>query len=154
MCAALPLGKCVSDADCLTTGHVCSMAAPTEQCTCAGGLDTCRLLGTCVDYCTTPDVLASLTKANSAIVTCDPFLPNQCSGTLVCQSSTQCKTLTCVNGTGIVAKACGGMCMPAERVPASARLSDDGKKVVLQLNAPAKTGGFPCASLLSPDSMK
>jgi hypothetical protein len=152
-CAGLPLNTCLSDKDC-TTGFVCSTTSATQQCTCELGVDNCRLLGSCIDYCRSSDVESYLDKVNSAIVTCDPFLPNQCSGTLVCQSSTRCKTLTCEPGKGIVSKSCGGLCMPADRMPLSARLSDDGKKVVVMLNAPARSGGFPCASLLSPASMK
>ena len=147
------MGNCLSDKDC-TTGSVCSTTNASQQCTCVGGVDSCRLLGSCIDYCSSPDAQTYLEKVNAALVTCDPFLPNQCSGNLVCQSSTQCKTLTCEPGTGIVSKPCSGLCMPADRMPLSARLSDDGKKVVVMLNAPARSGGFPCASLLSPASMR
>jgi hypothetical protein len=81
------------------------------------------------------------------VVICDPFLPNTCSGGLVCQASSAGVQLVCKDDAGIVPVEVGGVCVPAERGLVSARFSADGKQITISLNAAARTAAFSCSSL-------
>lgn len=147
---SLEQGLCRKDSDCSSkgSGWMCSTDSLKQSCTCtpADGQDKCEVLGTCVEYCQTKAVQNQLAAANSQLVVCDPFLPNTCTGDLVCQSSSSCLQLTCTAGEGIKTARCTGLCLPAVRLLIAARFSDAGDAVVVNLNAPAKAGSFPCSS--------
>lgn len=80
---------------------------------------------------------------------CDPFLPNTCSGGLVCQPSSAGVQLVCKEGEGIIPVEVGGVCVPAKREPISARFSADGKVVTVTLNAAARDVKLGCSSLFN-----
>jgi hypothetical protein len=140
-------GLCMRDSDCTGTSK-CSMDSFNKSCSCSptDGQDKCELLGTCVEYCQTKAVIQQLADANQQLVICDPFLPNSCSGGLVCQPSSACLELKCEPGVGIKPVQCRGLCLPAVRLLTSARFCDAGNAVFVSLNAPAKSGSFPCSS--------
>ncbi|KAF8072463.1 olpB [Scenedesmus sp. PABB004] len=146
--AANLTGLCRRDADCTGRAEVCSTATPVQSCACAAadGTDQCQQLGRCVDICSTPAAAEQLEAAARQVLSCDPFLPNTCAGGLVCQSSAQCLTLTCVPGVGVTTARCSGLCLPAVRLLAGARFSDASDAVLVDLNAPARAARFPCAS--------
>jgi hypothetical protein len=81
------------------------------------------------------------------VVVCDPFLPNTCSGGLICQASSAGVQLVCKDDAGIVPVEVGGVCVPAKRELVSARFSADGKQITISLNAAARTAAFSCSSL-------
>lgn len=139
-------GTCRDDRDC-ASGQLCDKSSVKEQCTCKAGVDNCQTVGSCVDVCAAPKTRAELAKASIA-VPCDPFLPNQCSGTLVCQATAKCTTLQCEPGKGLVTQACKGLCLIGERLLDTARLSDTGREVLVTLNAGARSGSFVCAAIL------
>jgi hypothetical protein len=86
------------------------------------------------------------------VVVCDPFLPNTCSGGLVCQASSAGVQLVCKDDAGIVPVEVGGVCVPAKRELVSARFSADGKQITISLNAAARTAAFSCSSLFDSSS--
>jgi hypothetical protein len=90
-----------------------------------------------------------LQTANSQVVVCDPFLPNTCSGGLVCQASSAGVRLVCNDDSGIVPVTVGGVCVPAERKVLAARFSPDGKQITITLNAAARTAAFSCSSIFT-----
>jgi hypothetical protein len=141
---------CRSDRDCINPGTACGDAAATVlNCTCSAedGSDLCERLGTCQDFCSLPSVVAQLAATNAQVLECDPFLPNTCTGTLVCQPSSQCVRLACTPGSGALSTVrCAGVCLPVVREPLGARFSDAGDAVLLALNAPALGGRFRCAA--------
>lgn len=131
------------------------MSNTTTWCSCSitDGQDKCELLGQCVDYCSTPSVINELADANKQVVDCDPFLPNTCGGDLVCQSSSQCWKLACDSAYAkLTTVQCAGLCLPAVRLMVGARFSDAGDAVVVDLNAPAKSGQFPCSAVFDSSS--
>jgi hypothetical protein len=83
------------------------------------------------------------------VVVCDPFLPNTCSGGVVCQPSSAGVQLVCRDDAGIVPVEIGGVCLPAKRELLSARFSPDGKQISIALNAATRTAAFSCSSLFA-----
>lgn len=152
--AALPAGRCESDSDCQVSskGSICEQASTTTTCTCSAGADACKQLGTCIGFCDSTQAKRKLATANSQVVACDPFLPNTCSGGLVCQPSSAGVQLVCRDEAGIVPVEIGGVCAPADRRLLSARFSPDGKHVAIALNAAARTAAFSCSGLFTPVS--
>lgn len=146
--ADLPAGQCESDKEC-GTGSICDQASTTSACTCRGGVDTCKQIGTCIRFCDSAQAKRKLATANSQVVVCDPFLPNTCSGGLVCQASSAGVQLVCKDDTGIVAVEVGGVCVPADRKVLPARFSPDGKQITIALNAAARSAAFSCSSLFT-----
>jgi hypothetical protein len=71
----------------------------------------------------------------------------------VCQPSSACLELTCEPGVGIKPVQCRGLCLPAVRLLTSARFADASSAVIVSLNAPAKSGSFPCSSAFEVSTM-
>lgn len=142
-------GQCAVDTDC-NQGDVCDRQQVQTSCTCSAGVDSCRQLGTCatpVPFCSTDKAKQQLAAANAQVVACDPFLPNSCSGGLECQPSSAGVQLVCKDDVGIITVDIGGVCVPADRKPLSARFSADGKQIVVSLNAAARSAAIGCSSL-------
>jgi hypothetical protein len=110
-------------------------------------VDTCKQLGSCIEFCDSAQATTKLQTANSQVVVCDPFLPNTCTGGLLCQASSAGVRLVCNDDDGIVPVEVGGVCVPAERKVMSARFSSDGKQITITLNAAARTAVFSCSSI-------
>lgn len=146
--AGLAPGQCESDKDCLS-GRICDLSSTTPACTCSAGADTCKQLGACIPFCSSAQAQRKLAAANSQVVACDPFLPNTCSGGLVCEASSAGVQLVCKDGVGIIPVEVGGVCVPANRKVLSARFSSDGTQVAVSLNAAARTAAFSCSSLFN-----
>lgn len=91
-------------------------------------------------------MVAQLAKANSLVTVCDPFLPNSCPGSLVCEASNSGVQLTCVSSR-ITSVLVGGVCSPAVRQVVSARFGSSGSTVAVTLNAAAKDAAISCSSV-------
>lgn len=127
------------------------MSAPSMRCTCSGGNDTCVQVGQCVTFCATME--AAKAAANALVLDCDPTsAARQCPTGLECKSALACKKLDC-GPTGLYAKPCYGLCMPADRSMVVAQLSDDGRQIKVALNAAAAPGGFACLSAFNATSI-
>lgn len=150
--ACLPAGRtdgqCESDAQC-GKGNICHQTTTTSVCTCSDGADSCVQLGTCIKFCDSAQAQRKLALANNQVVVCDPFLPNTCSGGLVCQTSSAGVQLVCSDEAGIVPVEVGGVCVPAKRELLSARFSADGRQISIALNAATRTAAFSCSSLFT-----
>jgi hypothetical protein len=146
----LPAGKCEADSDCSSQpGQVCDQSSTQTACTCQFGFDSCKQLGICIPFCSSAKAKKKLETANAQVVVCDPFLPNTCSGGLVCQASSAGVQLVCKDGEGFIPVEVGGVCVPAKRELLSARFSSDGKQLTLTLNAAARSAEFGCSSLFN-----
>jgi hypothetical protein len=138
----LAQGQCEVDGDCNSNGKSgkgCDQSSTQTACTCKDGLDSCKQLGSCIPFCKSAQAKKQLETANAQVVVCDPFLPNTCSGGLVCQTSSAGVQLVCRDGEGFVPVEVGGVCVPAQRELLSARFSADGKQVTVSLNAAARS---------------
>jgi hypothetical protein len=131
--------------------QVCSTegANVSPRCTCSEGTDTCQLLGTCISYCQTAEAKALLASMASSVTPCDTFLPNACSGGLVCQPSTTCRQATCSDADGLQLTKCSGVCAPAVRSITSASLTDDARGITAVLNAPARGISVSCSDVFA-----
>lgn len=147
-------GQCESDKDCANR-NICDLSTTTSLCTCndTTGADTCKQMGACIPFCKSAQAMQKLEAANSQVVVCDPFLPNTCSGGLVCEASSAGVQLMCKEGVGIVPVEVGGVCVPADRKVLTGRFSADGKQVLITLNAAARTASFSCSSLFSSSAL-
>lgn len=145
-------GQCESDKNC-ATGDVCDQSSTQAACTCMGGVDSCKQLGTCIRFCDSTQAKKKLAAANAQVVACDPFLPNTCSGGLVCQASAAGVQLVCQDGVGIVPVEVGGVCVPADRKVLAAQFSADGKQLAVSLNAAARSAAFACSNLFKSSSL-
>jgi hypothetical protein len=110
-------------------------------------------MGACIPFCSSAQALRKLEAANSQVVACDPFLPNTCSGGLVCEASSAGIQLMCKEGVGIVPVEVGGVCVPADRKILTGRFSADGKLLSITLNAAARTAAFGCSSLFNSSTL-
>jgi hypothetical protein len=146
--AGLVAGQCETDKDC-ASGSVCDQSSTQSACSCSAGVDTCKQLGSCVAFCSSPQAQRKLTAANSEVVVCDPFLPNTCSGGLLCQASSAGVQLVCKDDVGITSVVVGGVCVPADRKVLSARFSADGAQIAVTLNAAARSVSCSCSSLFN-----
>lgn len=150
--AALPSGTCVSDKDCTSSiSPICNLENPVRRCTCSAGEDTCVQTGVCVDFCYTRRAAIELT--NALVLDCDPTnAARQCPTGLECKATTACKKLVCYP-TGVHARQCHGLCMPAERNMVAAQLANDGRSITVALNAPAAATSFACLSAFDATKM-
>jgi hypothetical protein len=143
--AALPAGTCASDKDCTSpSSPICNLESPVRRCTCSGGDDTCVQTGTCVDFCHTRR--PNIELANALVLDCDPTsAARQCPTGLECKATTACKKLAC-DASGVQARQCHGLCMPAERNMVAAQLGNNGRSITVALNAAAAAASFACLS--------
>ncbi|KAF6251912.1 hypothetical protein COO60DRAFT_1674268 [Scenedesmus sp. NREL 46B-D3] len=149
---------CRVDTDCLANNAtsydgslVCSMAAPTEFCTCSRGLETCVRLGSCKNFCESrADYLNSINAEVDKVACSGPF--HDCGAGRECKASSQCQRLECDAKDGIKKTACYGFCMIADRKVLAARMDGNGRTINVVLNTAAAPGSFACASIFNADT--